>query len=112
MSSPAIRISAWAELRTDVLVDHAIVVRMSGLRHCPGLFGAVGDEGLLTSNGDELPTHLRQQVGPVCLEPVTVQAGTLILGLEARDLVRARDFLDDELRLVLARAPGNEHVLL
>src|SRR3954462_3762984 len=78
--SPAMSIDARAELSIDVLIDRAIVIGMSSLRHVPGCFRAVGDERLLTGNRDDLPTYLWQELGPMRLEPASVTTSALTLG--------------------------------
>src|SRR6185503_5178367 len=95
--SPLTSIQSWATLGADILLDHAIIVGMSGSRLCSGFFMAVGNERLLPGHGEESPSRRRQQLGPVSLKPCLVPPSALILCLEPGDCHWVGDFLDDEL---------------
>jgi hypothetical protein len=98
-------IQSRATLGADVLLDHTIIIRVSGCRLCPGFFLAVGNERLLTCYGDESPASARQQLRPMRLKPCLVPSGTLILCLEPGDCDRVVDFLDEN-RVLHGSSPG------
>ena len=63
-------------------------------------FSGIGDEGLLSRHGQEFPIGLRQNVGPVHLQPIRIAACLLMPGPVAGNLDGIRYLFDGDLGLV------------